>query len=56
MNNPLIKSIVLPEQIPPERVTEWHKFLLSLPMAWWDDKTPEQRGVDAVKLWKEVKG
>ena len=56
MTNPLIKRIILPEQIPPERVADWHAFLATLPPAWWEGKTAKERGMEAIKLWKEKDG
>jgi len=54
--NPLIKRIVLPEQIPADLHKSWVAFLLTLPVTWWDDKTPEERGAEAFRMWKESQG
>ena len=52
-DRPYSKRMVLPESIPPERVTDWHAFLATLPPVWWEGKTPEERGREAYRLWKE---
>ncbi len=52
-DRPYSKRIVLPESIPPELIPSWHEFLATLPLSWWEGKTPEERGREAVKLWKE---
>jgi hypothetical protein len=51
-DRPYSKRIVLPESIPPEMIPSWHEFLATLPLSWWEGKTPEERGEEAVKLWK----
>jgi hypothetical protein len=48
-------TINLPEPIPPERAKEWHAFLATLPPGWWEGKTADERGVEAMRLWKEDK-
>jgi hypothetical protein len=57
MTNPPIKHITTPEGlIPHDKRAEWVAFLLTLPVIWWDDKTPEQRGAEAFRMWKESNG
>jgi len=54
MTNPPIKHITTPEGlIPHDKRAEWAAFLLALPVTWWDDKTPEERGSEAFRMWKE---
>jgi hypothetical protein len=55
--NPRAQLIVTPEQITREQNADWVAFLLELPVSFWnDDKTPEQRGSEAFRLWKESGG
>lgn len=54
MTDRRINHITTPEGlIPRDKRDEWVAFLLTLPLSWWEGKTPEERGREAFELWKE---
>lgn len=52
----MIYKLYTKEAIPPALMRSWHDFVNTLTPAWFYNKTPEEAGDLAIKLFKEQVG